>query len=188
LLDQKKVLAIIDREDLTQDQKDKMLEDLIPPTIYQRLMNELYPRLRRNDYRIEYNVRNFNLEEARALVDSDPEKLSVSEIYKVAGSYERGSKEYNHALEVAAKTYPKNVAAAVNQAAILLAQNDYDGALDMLQKSQTDDARIQAIAGNIYIAKGDQAKAREAWTKAAAQGNADAKKNLEELDKHLKSL
>ncbi|MBQ3535278.1 MAG: tetratricopeptide repeat protein [Alistipes sp.] len=188
LLDQKKVLAIIDRKDLTQDQKDKMLEELVPPTIYQRLMNELYPRLRRNDYRIVYNVRNFNLEEARALVDSDPRKLSVSEIYKVAGSYERGSKEYNHALEVAAKTYPKVVAAAVNQAAIQLANKDYDGALKTLEASDLSDARIQAIMGNIHIAKGDQAKAREAWTKAAAQGNADAKKNLEELDKHLKSL
>lgn len=188
LLDQKKVLAIIDREDLTQDQKDKQLEELVPPTIYQRLLGELYPRLRRNDYRIEYNVRNFNLEEARQLLDSDPEKLSVSEIYKVAGSYEKGSKEYNHALAVAANTYPENVAAAVNQASILLAANDYDGALAMLQKSKTDDARVQAIMGNIYMAKGDQAKAREAWGKSAAQGNADAKHNLSELDKHLQSL
>lgn len=188
LLDQKKVLAIIAREDLTQDQKNKMFEELVPPTIYQRLLNELYPRLRRNDYRIVYNVRNFNLEEARGLVDSDPKKLSVSELYKVAGSYEKGSKEYNHVMAVAAKTYPKNAAAAVNQAAIQLAANDAEAALKTLEASDVEDARVQALIGNVYMAKGNQQAARKAWTNAAAKGNADAKHNLAELDKYIQSL
>lgn len=188
LLEQKKVLAIIDDTTLTQDQKDKKLEELIPPTIYQRLLGELYPRLRRNDYRIVYNVRNFNLEEARALVDSDPRKLSVSELYKVAGSYEKGSKEYNHVMEVAAKTYPTVVAAAVNRAVIQIGAKDYDGALKTLAASDQNDPRILAVMGNAYMGKGDQAKARQTWEKAAAKGNADAKTNLAELKKHLESL
>lgn len=188
LLDQKKVLAIIAEQGLTLDQKNKKLEDLVPPTIYQRLLNELYPRLRRNDYRIEYNVRNFNLEEARALVDSDPRKLSVSELYKVAGSYQPNSKEYLHVMEVAAKTYPQIVAAAVNQAGFQISKNDYAGALKTLQASDTNDARVLAAMGYAYVRMGDQQKAREAWEKAAAKGNADAKHNLAELDKHLKSL
>ena len=188
LLEQKKVLAIIDKQGLTLDQKNRQLEELVPATIYQRLLSELYPRLRRNDYRIEYNVRNFNLAEAKALVDSDPRKLSVSELYKVAGSYTKGSKEYNHVMEVAAKTYPKVAAAAVNQAAIQLAANDIDGALKTLQASDTADARVQALMGNVYIAKGEQQKAREAWAKAADKGNADAKHNLAELDKYIQSL
>ena len=188
LLEQKTVLAIIDEEGLTLDQKDKKLKALKPATIYQRLLNELYPRLRRNDYRIEYNVRNFNLEEARQFVDTDPDKLSLSEFYMVAGSYEKNSKEYNHVMEVAAKQYPSAVAAAVNLAATQIADKDYDGALKTLAQSDQNDANILAISGNAYMGKGDQAKAREAWEKAAAKGQADAKHNLEELDKHLKSL
>lgn len=190
LLDQKKVLEIIADATMTLDQKDDALEALIPPTIYQRLMNELYPRLRRNDYRIEYNVRNFNIEEAKALVDSDPRKLSVGELYKVAGTYEKGSKEYNHVMAVAAKTYPSVVAAAVNQASLLMAEKKYAEALDVLSKSDQNDARILAAQGYAYINMGDQAKAKAkaAWEKAAAKGQADAKHNLEELDKHLKSL
>ena len=188
LLDQKKVLAIIDRTDLTQDQKDKMLEELVPPTIYQRLLGELYPRLRRNDYRILYSVRNFDLEEARGLIDTAPKKLSVSEIYKVAGSYEKGSKEYNHAMEVAARTYPKNVPAAVNQAAIELAAKDYDAALKTLQASDTSDARVESLMGNIYAAQGDLDKAAKAWKSAADKGNADAQHNTTELTKYLESL
>lgn len=188
LLHQDKVLAIIDNEKLTLDQKDKQLKALIPPTIYDRLLNELYPRLRRNDYRIVYNVRNFNLEEARALVDTDPRKLSISELYKVAGSYEKGSAQYNHVMEVAAKTYPAIVAAAVNMASMQIAAGNYDAALKTLAATNQDDARVLAAYGNAYMGKGNEAKAREAWTKAAQKGSADAKHNLEELDKHLKSL
>ena len=187
ILSKDKILEIINSS-ATLDQKDQQLNDLVPPTIYQRLMNELYPRLRRNDYRIEYNVRNFNIEEAKALVDSDPRKLSVGELYKVAGTYEKGSKEYNHVMAVAAKTYPSVVAAAVNQASLLMAEKKYAEALDVLSKSDQNDARILAAQGYAYINMGDQAKAKAAWEKAAAKGQADAKHNLEELDKHLKSL
>ena len=188
LLDQKKVLAIIDDTSLTQDQKDKKLTELVPPTIYQRLLGEMYPRLRRNDYRIEYNVRNFNIEEAKALVDSDPRKLSVGEIYKVAGTYQKGSKEYNHVMAVAAKTYPSIVAAAVNQAGLLMAEKKYDEALQVLSLSDQNDARILAAQGYAYAGKGDVANAKAAWEKAAAKGSTDAKHNLAELDKYVNSL
>ena len=187
ILSKDKILEIINSS-ATLDQKDQQLNDLVPPTIYQRLLGEIYPRLRRNDYRIEYNVRNFNIEEAKALVDSDPCKLSVGELYKVAGTYEKGSKEYNHVMAVAAKTYPSVVAAAVNQASLLMAEKKYAEALDVLSKSDQNDARILAAQGYAYINMGDQAKAKAAWEKAAAKGQADAKHNLEELDKHLKSL
>ena len=188
LLDQDKVLAIIDNTRLTLDQKDKQLTELVPPTIYDRLMGEMYPKLRRNDYRIEYNVRNFDLEEARALVDSEPQKLSVSEFYKVAGSYAKDSKEYKHVMAVAAKTYPKVVAAAVNQAGLLIAEKKYDEALQVLAASDQQNGSILAAQGYVYLQKANYAKAREALAQAAAKGSADAKHNLAELDKYLKSL
>ena len=80
------------------------------------------------------------------------------------------------------------VAAAVNQASLLMAEKKYAEALDVLSKSDQNDARILAAQGYAYINMGDQAKAKAAWEKAAAKGQADAKHNLEELDKHLKSL
>ena len=185
LLDQQKVLAIIDRTDLTLDQKDKMLSELVPETIYQRLMNEMYPKLRRNDYRIVYNVRNFNLEEARALIDSNPRKLSLGEMYKVAGSYQKGSKEYNHVMQVAAKTYPNQPAAAVNAAAAALAEGDANAALALLAKADQDNATVQLTAGYAYAKMGNNDKARELWQKAADKGSAEAKHNLAELAKSL---
>lgn len=185
LLDQKKVLDIIDRTDLSLDQKDKILSELVPPTIYQRLMNEMYPKLRRNDYRIVYNVRNFNIEEARALIDTDPRKLSLSEMYKVAGSYQKGSKEYNHVMEVAAKTYPTQTAAAVNAAAVMIGKGDSNAALAILGKADQNDKNVLLTTGYAYAKMGNNDKARECWQKAADKGSAEAKHNLAELAKSL---
>ena len=184
LLDQDKVLAIIDDETMSPDEKDDALKRLIPPTIYQRLMNEIYPSLRRNDYRIIYNVRNFDVAEARALLDSDPKKLSLSEMYRVAGFYEKGSAEYNHVLEVAARTYPTQVAAAVNAAARLIETGDYDGALSLLEKAPND-ARVLNARGLAYARGGDADSARRTWSEAAKLGSAEAKHNIAELEKSL---
>jgi tetratricopeptide (TPR) repeat protein len=185
LLDQKKVLDIIDRTDLSLDQKDKILSELVPPTIYQRLMNEMYPKLRRNDYRIVYNVRNFNIEEARALIDTDPRKLSLSEMYKVAGSYQKGSKEYNHVMEVAAKTYPTQTAAAVNAAAVMIGKGDSNAALAILSKADQNDKNVLLTTGYAYAKMGNNDKARDCWQKAADKGSAEAKHNIAELAKSL---
>ena len=188
LLNRNQVLAIINDEQMELDAKDEALKGLEPTTIYERLMNEMYPRLRRNDYHIVYNVRNFNLEEARALVDSDPRKLSVGELYKVAGSYEKGSKEYNHVMEVAAQTYPEVVAATVNAAAVKMQSELYDEALAILMRSDLGDDRVLSAMGNVYVAQQQYIKAREVWQRAADKGNADAAHNLSELNKYLASL
>ncbi len=188
LLNRDKVLAIIDNGEMGLDAKDEALKSLEPTTIYERLMNEMYPRLRRNDYHIVYNVRNFNLEEARALVDSDPRKLSVSELYKVAGSYEKSSKEYNRVMEVAAQTYPEVVAAAVNAAAMKMESKHYDEALAILMRSDLGDDRVLSAMGNVYVAQQQYIKAREVWQRAADKGNVEAAHNLSELNKYLASL
>ena len=184
LLDQDKVLEIIDNGAMSPDEKDAALKQLIPPAIYTRLMNEVYPGLRRNDYRIVYNVRNFDVEQARALLDSDPGKLSLSEMYRVAALYEKGSAEYDHVMAVAVRTYPAQTAAVVNAAARMIEAGDYDGALSLLEKAP-DNAYVLNARGLAYARSGDADKAREAWTRAAQQASAEAEHNLAELEKSM---
>ena len=57
LLKQDEVLAIIDNCQGDQDACEEKIKALVPPEIYQRVLNEMYGPLRRNEYRIEYNVR-----------------------------------------------------------------------------------------------------------------------------------
>ncbi len=112
----------------------------------------------------------------------------MSELYKVAGSYEKGSPEYNHVMQVAAETYPTTVAAAVNQANILIQNKEYDKAIKVLERSDKDDARIMNALAYAYAAKGDIQKAKELWEKAAKLDNSDAAHNAQELNKHLETL
>ena len=103
LLKRDEVLRIIDECTGDRDACEKKLQQIEPPTIYQRLLNEVYPLLRRNEYRIVYNVRNFNIEEARRMVDERPDLLSLTEMYKVAASYEKGSADYDKVMRTAAR-------------------------------------------------------------------------------------
>ena len=50
------VLRIIDECDGDKDLCEQRIRNLVPPEIYQRLLNEMYGPLRRNEYRIEYYV------------------------------------------------------------------------------------------------------------------------------------
>ena len=106
-------------------------------------------------------------------------------MYKVAGSYQKGSAEYNHVMEVAAKTYPTQAAAAVNAAAAALAEGDANAALAILSKADQSNATVQLTTGYAYAKMGNNDKARELWQKAADKGSAEAKNNLAELDKSL---
>lgn len=82
LLKRDEVLCVIDECTGDRDACEKRLQQIEPPTVYQRLLNEVYPLLRRNEYRIVYNVRNFDIEEARRMVDERPDLLSLKEMYK----------------------------------------------------------------------------------------------------------
>ena len=184
---QNEVLAIIDACDGDQDECEKKLKALVPPTIYQRLLNEMYGPLRRNDYRIEYNVRNFNLEEARTLIRTNPKLLSQNEMYQVAGSYPKDSKEYREAMEIAARTYPNDPIALGNAATTCLSQKDARGAIALLE-GKTLDAAAKNTLGVAYAEAGEYQKAKTTLEEAANAGNADAQENLKQVNKVIEQL
>lgn len=188
LMKRNEVLAIIDDAMLSLDEKNARLRAMIPATIYNYMLNEFYPSLRRNDYHIKYKVRNFDLNEARQLIKTAPKKLSLREMYKVAGSYDKNSAEYHETMTILANTYPEVVAAAVDMAAMQINDGKYDAALATLAKSDQNDSRILNTQGYAYAKKGDFDNAARVWQLAADKGNADAKHNLEELNKYLKSI
>ena len=188
LLNRHLVYDILNNGSLSLDHKEKQLKQLDPPTIYRRIVNEFYPRLRRSDYKIEYQVRNFDLKEAQNLINTNPSKLSLYEMYMVAGSYATDSPEYLNAIETAARTYPQAVPAAINMAALKIQENKYLEALAILTLTNEDDARVKAAKGYINICMGDYATAEEYLNQAAEKGNEDAIHNLAELLKYLKSI
>lgn len=151
----------------------------LSPDDYRYLIDELYAPLRRNEYRIEYNVRSFNLEEAREILKTRPDLLSVAEIQRVADSYGRNSDGYRKALDVAVRTYPDNFAARNNAALAAVETEHYDKAIALL-KDATDGASLNLL-GVAYYKSGQADKAEETFARAVKAGYSDASGNLKQL-------
>lgn len=183
LLQQKEVIAVVDACGGDLDACEQRFRDEFPPEVYQRLLNEVYPPLRRNEYRIEYKVRNFNLEEARKQIHTNPRLLSVEEMYQVAASYGADTPQHGEVLLIAARTYPGNVPAVVNAARYELGRGRLREAILLLLPLQEEaDVRVLNCLGVAYANDRQYEKARAVLQRAAATGDAEAKENLRNVE------
>ncbi len=190
LLKRDSVYAIIERYPNERDFCELQLRKLVPSTIYQRLLNEIYPVLRRNEYRIEYNVRNFDLEEAKRQIETRPDLLSLSEMYKVAGSYGKGTPEYDKVMAVAVRYFPTSPAVLNENAVNAIDREEYDVAIELLEKSDTatQTAELLNTLGVAYAKSGRYDKAEDAFRRAAEAGSETARHNLEEVRQVMDQL
>lgn len=174
-----KVQEAIDQCDDDLDGCEWKIRQQLSPDDYRYLIDELYAPLRRNEYRIEYNVRNFTLEEAKEVLKTRPDLLSVAEIQRVADSYGRNSDGYRKTLDVAVRTYPDNFAARNNAALAAVETEHYDEAIALL-KGATDGASLNLL-GVAYYKSGQADKAEETFARAVKAGYSDASGNLKQL-------
>lgn len=181
-----RVLQLIDEGTADRDACEQQIKALQPKDgIYGRLYTEVYPRLRRNEYRIEYNVRNFSVEEAKAMMKKDPSKVSLTEMYRVAGTYPKDSREYAEALSIAAATYPDQPAALNNAALSLLDSDRAAEAVSLLSGRAQGSAPLLNTLGVAYARTGKLDRARQCFNDASVLGSEEGRKNLTELDRYL---
>lgn len=181
LADKNEVIRIINNES-NPDARDAQLKKLSKGQTYSTLLNNYYPPLRRTDYTIAYNVRAFSVEEAREIIKTNPKLLSLNEMYLVAQSYPANSKEFKEVFDIASRMYPDEPIAIINSAAADIEGGNHQGAISRLSKIEKD-PRSWNNLGVAYVRMGNAAKAQEYFQKAADRGDADAKANLEELEK-----
>lgn len=184
------VLRIMDRYTADRDLCDRKLEELKPADVYHRLLTELYPQLRRNEYRIVYHVRNFDLEEARRLLDERPDLLSLAEIYKVAASCEKGSADYEKAMRVAATYYPDSPAVLNDRAMAALEGGKGSEAVALLEQEALAQQHPDLLntLGVAYARSGDPRRAAEMFRLAAANGSQEASHNLAQVEQVIDQL
>lgn len=183
LLKQKEVIAVVEACKGDLEACEQRFKDEFPPEVYQRLLNEVYPPLRRNEYRIEYEVRNFNLEEARKQLYINPRLLSVEEMYQVAESYGVDTPKYGEVLLIAARTYRDNVPAVVNAARYELGQGHLQEAVRLLLPlEEKADVRVLNCLGVAYANDRQYEKARAVLQRAAAMGDKEARENLRNVE------
>ncbi len=131
-----KITAIIDDPSFTPDQKKQKIRSLEGGSrAWTYMVRNVCPALRHADYTVTYTVRVFNVEEAKEILKTKPQQLSLQEFFLVAQLYEPGSVEYNNVFETAVHMFPANEVANLNAANIALSENNLPRAARYLEKA-----------------------------------------------------
>lgn len=188
--DKQAVLDIIDRYSIIGGREAKLMA-LKGGTPWRYMLREMFPSLRKVTVTVDYDVRNFDAEEAKAVVKTRPQNLSLNELYLVANTYEPGSEDFNSLFETAVRLYPESVTATVNAAVAALERRDFVGAERYLRSVKSPD-RIPECdnAWGLLLMLRDQDYDRAApyFDAARAAGLKAAQQNLDEIDRLRRNL
>lgn len=153
---------------------------------YRTMLKELYPALRKVNCRIDYTIANFKVEEGKEIIKTQPQYLSLNEMYLVANSYPKGSDDFINVFDIAVRMYPNDETANLNAATVALTKKDLNSARKYLDKSDKQTAEYANNNGIYYLLNGETEQAIAEFGKAAQKGNEAAQYNLREIEKVVK--
>lgn len=153
---------------------------------YRTMLKELYPALRKVNCRIDYTIANFKVDEGKEIIKTQPQYLSLNEMYLVANSYPKGGDDFIKVFDIAVRMYPDDEVANLNAAAVALSKKDLPDARKYLDKSNKQTAEYANNNGIYYLLSGNKDQAIVEFTKAVRNGNEAARYNLEEIEKVIK--
>lgn len=174
------ILALI-RSNMDPDAKEQSIKTAFPKE-YAFLLKEVYPGLRHSDYAVKYEVRAYtDVEEIKRLIKTQPQKLSLDEMYLAAQEMEIGSEEYNETFDIAVRMFPDDEVANLNAANIAMSRGDLKSAERYLQKAGDLPQATYARATLAALNK-DFATAEKMFEEAARKGISDAEKMLKQME------
>lgn len=184
-----RIIEIIDTWTEDRNVCETRMRAILSAEEYKWILDNIYPFLRQCLYKIEYKVENFNLEEARRIIYTRPQDLSLSEMYQVAGSYEKGSRQYDDAMRTASACYPDAPAVLNDRAIRAISEGDAASAAEFLRlKIPEGDAIMLNTYGVACALSGEYDAALKALTEAASVGNEKAIRNLAQLEAVIDQL
>lgn len=174
------ILALIDSS-MEPDEKDLLLRRLYPAD-YRILLRSVYPALRHSDYCIEYTIRTFtDTTEILDRVWTQPQKLSLNEMFIAARNYPEGSEEYRQIMETAVRFYPNDTAACFNAANIAIQRGDRQHAEYYMNRCDSM-PQVIYLRGVLAAIDGEYETARTFFEPAAAAGIEEAVRAIAQLD------
>ena len=174
------ILKLIDNTSLDPDAKEWKIKSTYPAD-YRVMLDSWYPALRHSDYVVSYSVRPFSVEEAKEIMKTKPQQLSLEEMFMVAQTYEPGSREFNEVMATAVRMYPDNQTANINAACTRMELGDLEGAKIYLDKAGNSPEALHA-KGVLAMLEGKNEEARQLLQKAKEGGAQGVDKNLQILD------
>jgi len=174
------ILKLIDDKTLDPDDKEWKIKRTYADD-YKFMLDNWYPALRHSDYVVSYTVRPFSVEEAKEVMKTKPQQLSLEEMFMVAQTYEPGSREFNEVMETAVRMFPNDPTANINAACIRMEQGDLEGARIYLGKAGDTPQALHA-KGVLAMLEGRTEEARRLLNQAKQAGAQGVDKNLQILD------
>ena len=152
---------------------------------YRYLLKNVFPSLRVAICKVNYDIKNFNVDEAKEVIKRRPQNLSLNEMFLVANTYPKGSQEFIDVFETAVRMYPDSEIANMNAATAALSRNDLISAERYLKKMESQEywPEYNNAMGILTLLKGDYELAEEYLNKARELGLDVATDNREELAK-----
>lgn len=181
LSDREKILEILDISDI--NKRKAQLKALNGGRTYRMLLDEYYPPLRRIDYTLAYIARPFDVNEAKQVIKTKPQYLSLNEMFLVANTYPKESPEFKEVFDIAVRLYPTDPVAQQNTAALEIERGADDAGISRLLSINSPEAWNNL--GVAYAKKKEYQKALEYFNKAANAGVQAAAQNRDSLNNWL---
>lgn len=181
LSNKSEILNVLDESNVAQ--RKTKLKQLNGGQTYRTLLNDYYPQLRRNEYTISFVAKPFSIDEAKVQMQTKPQYLSLNEMFLVANTYPKNSREFKEVFDTAVRLYPNNPVAQLNTGALELETGAVDNAIRRLEGVNLPEAWNNL--GIAYAQKEDFRRAQEYFNRAAQAGNSVARTNAEQLQRYL---
>jgi len=170
------------------DAREKAISKVGGGRPYKIIYEEIYPRLRRVVCEVNYTVKDFSLEEAKANLVTAPQLLSLNEMYIVANTYDAGSTEFLKVFEIAREEFPDDPVANLNGAAAALSKNNLRDAERFLKLSDPSTPEYANNMGVLQMLRGNYREAENLLKQAESVGLREAGNNVRELRKKLANV
>lgn len=177
-----RVLAVLDTY-TDADSRRKQLKALDKGAIYKDIEKSFFSRLRRMELDITYetvvkaDVQSPDLQVLAEKVVTDPDKLTLDELLRVAVLYRPGTEQYREVYELAAYRYPDSREAVLNAGAASLALGDREAAAYFLRQA-ADDPRSWNNLGVLALMENESSEAVSWFRKAMPQNPRLSRHNI----------
>ena len=168
---------MIDDQTISPADKNKTIKERFPVQ-YDFMLRTWYPQLRTTEITVDFTQGNLSLDEAKAQLKKDPSRLSLEDIYMVALTFDKGSKEWQDVILIALQTYPESPEARINAANVAMANGDYNQAAEYLKGVPTNIPQAMNSRGILAMALGNLQQALQLFQSASQAGLREATQNI----------
>ena len=176
------VLQTISDTDIN-DGRESLLMRYNQGRTYRYMLANLFPRLRRSAYKIDFTVPEYSVKTIKEIYKTHPDMLSLYEFYLLANQYEPGSPEYQEVVEKITTVFPGEKFSRISLAMISFFHNNMPSALSALAGMENDPEAWLYFSA-VHARMGDLEKAESYARMAASKGDPDAAEHLSAIERY----